>query len=102
MKMLLSIAVVLAGSAVLAATAHADPSDAQFVQNIRNGMGVEVDDVPGLIDSAHGICNEMKGGMPYDNVLSSFRQGNPYLDRDQAAYFISASTQAYCPEFVVQ
>jgi Protein of unknown function (DUF732) len=99
MKTLLAIAAILTGCTALAAPAHADPTDAQFVQDIRNGMGVEVSDEAGLVQSAHQVCAEMKDGMPYDKVLTTFRQGNPYWDRDEAVYFIGASTQAYCPEF---
>ena|SRR5450755_2372959 len=102
MKVILSVAAVLAAATTLAATVHADPNDAQFLQNIRNGMGVEIIDGPALINSAHELCSEMTGGKPYDKVLSSVRQDNPYWDRDQAAYFVSASAQAYCPEFVAQ
>ena len=100
MKVLLTIVAMLVGSTALAATVQADPNDAQFVQDIRNGMGVEITDEAGLIESAHQVCAEMKEGMPYDKVLTTFRQGNPYWDRDEAVYFVSASTQAYCPEFV--
>ncbi len=106
MKLLLSVAAVLAGATMFAAAAvaplpaaHADPTDTQFVQDIRNGMGVEVPDEAGLIDSAHQVCASMKGGQPYDKVLTAFRQGNPYWDRDEAVYFIGAAVQAYCPEF---
>jgi hypothetical protein len=102
MKVLLSIAAVLAGATTLAATVHADPNDAQFVQNIRNGMGVEVNDAPALISLAHQLCDEFKAGTPYGKILSEFRQNNQYWDKDQATFFISASAQAYCPEFVDQ
>jgi hypothetical protein len=100
MKALLSIAAGLAGATILAATAHADPDDALFLQNIRNGMGVEVNDGAALISSAHQLCDEFKAGTPYTKILSEFRQNNPYWDRDQAAFFISESAGVYCPEFV--
>lgn len=102
MKVLVFIAAILAAATTLAATARADPSDAQFVQNIRNGMGVEVNDGAALVNSAHQLCDEFKAGTPYDKILSEFRHNNQYWDRDQAAFFVSASAQAYCPEFVEQ
>jgi uncharacterized protein DUF732 len=105
MKLLLSTAAVLAvlaGATTLAATAHADPNDAQFLQNIRSGMGLEITDGPALINSAHELCGEMKDGMPYDKVLSSVHHDNPYFNHDQVAYFVSVSAQAYCPEFVAE
>ena len=101
MKVLLSAAAVLASATALAATANADPSDAQFLQNIRNNMGLEITDGPALINTAHELCTEMKEGMSYHKVLSTVRQGNLYLNVYQTAYFVSASAEAYCPEFVV-
>ena len=56
MKVLLSIAAVLASAMALAPTVHADPNDAQFLQNIRNGMGSNVTDPQGLINSAHNFA----------------------------------------------
>jgi hypothetical protein len=100
MKVLLSIAAVLAGATTLAATAHADPNDEQFLQNIRNGMGREVSDGPALINSAHEICSELRKGTPYKTVVSSVFQGNGVLGPDGAAYFVSVSAQAYCPELI--
>ncbi|BBZ43116.1 DUF732 domain-containing protein [Mycobacterium parmense] len=100
MKVLLSLAAVLAGATTLAAPAHADPGDAQFLQTIRNGMGLEVTDGRALIDSAHELCSELKQGTPYKTVVSSVFQGNPGLGPDGAAYFVSASAQAYCPELM--
>ncbi len=102
MKVLLSIAVVLAGATTLAATAHADPNDEEFLQNIRNGMGLEVNDGPALINSAHELCGQLKKGTPYKTVVSSFFQGNGNLGPDGAAYFVSVSAQAYCPELVAE
>ena len=102
MKVLLSIAAVLAGATTLAATAHADPNDAEFLQNVRNGMGREVNDGPALINSAHELCDELKKGTPYKTVVSSVFQGNPILGPDGAAYFVSVSTQAYCPELLAE
>ena len=81
MKVLLSIAAVLAGATTLAATAHADPNDAEFLQKIRDGM---------------------KKGTPYKTVVSTLFQGNGNLGPDGAAYFVSASAQAYCPELVAE
>ena len=102
MKFLLTIAAVLAGVTTVAATAHAAPNDAEFLQNIRNGMGLEVNDGPGLINEAHELCSELKKGTPYKTVVSTLFQGNGNLGPDGAAYFVSASAQAYCPELVAE
>lgn len=102
MKVRLSIAAVVAGATTLAATAHADPNDEEFLQNIRNGMGLEVNDGPALINEAHELCSELKKGTPYKTVVSTLFQGNGNLGPDGAAYFVSASAQAYCPELVAE
>jgi hypothetical protein len=100
MKVLLSIAAVLASATALAPPAHADPNDAQFLQNIRNGMGREVTDPQGTISAAHGLCDELKQGKTYDQVVLEERQANQYWDATEAAFFVSASAQAYCPELM--
>jgi Protein of unknown function (DUF732) len=100
MKVLLPIAAALASATTLAATAHADPNDAQFLQNVRDGMGLEITDGPALINTAHELCTEMKERMSYEKVLSTVRQGNLYLNVYQTDFFVRVSAQAYCPELV--
>ena len=100
MKAFLSIAAVLASATALAATAHADPNDAQFLQNIRDNMGRQITDSQALINSAHEICSELQQGKSADNVIMGVRLGNPDWDYNEAGYFVSASAQAYCPEKV--
>ncbi|MGO9507537.1 MAG: DUF732 domain-containing protein [Mycobacterium sp.] len=100
MKVLCSVAAVLVSSLALAPPAYADPNDTQFLQNIRNGMGGEISDAQATIDSAHGLCSELKNGKTYDQVVLEVRQANQYWDADEAAFFVSASAQAYCPELV--
>jgi hypothetical protein len=100
MKVLLPVVAVLIGSLTLAPPVHADPNDAQFLQNIRNGMGREVTDPQGTISAAHGLCDELKQGKTYDQVVLEERQANQYWDSSEAAFFVSASAQAYCPELI--
>ena len=95
MKLLVSIAAVLASATALATTVHADPNDAQFLQTIRNGMGREVTDGQGMIDSAHELCTELQQGKSYDDVVMEVRQANDHWDAGEAAFFVSASAQAY-------
>ena len=102
MKVLVSIAALLASATALAATVHADPNDAQFLQTIRNGMGREVTDGQGMIDSAHELCTELQQGKSYDDVVMEVRRGNDHLDAGEAAFFVSAGAQAYCPELVAE
>ena len=101
MKVLVSIAAVLASATALAATVHADPNDAQFLQIIRNGFGREITDEQALINSAHDLCSEMQNGKSYDQVVMEVRQANDHWDANEAAFFVSISAQAYCPETVV-
>src|SRR5262249_12126433 len=98
MKALLSVAAVLLSATARAAPAHADPNDAQFLQNIRNEMGRDVTDPQGLINSAHDLCSELQQGKSYDQVVMEVRQANDHWDANEAAYFVSVSAQAYCPE----
>jgi hypothetical protein len=99
MRALLTAGVILAASTTFAANAQADTADQQFLQNIRK-MGLEVSDQQELINTAHGLCDEMKQGKTYDTVVMEVRQNNEYWDAGEAAYFVSVSAQAYCPEMV--
>jgi hypothetical protein len=99
MKVLLSIAAVLASATALAGTAYADANDAQFIQRLRNGMGI--DDGHEFINTARDLCNEMQHGKSYDQAVMEIRQDEPYWDASQASFFVSASAEAYCPEIVV-
>lgn len=98
LKVLLSIAAVLASATALAGTVHADTKDAQFLQNIHNGMGREISDAQALINSAHELCSEMQQGKSKDDVVMAVRHGNPDWNAYEASYFVNASAQAYCPE----
>ena len=100
MKALLSIAAVLTSATALAATVHADPNDAQFLQNIHDNMGRQITDSQALINSAHEICSELQQGKSADDVIRGVRLGNPDWDYYEAGYFVSASAEAYCPEKV--
>jgi Protein of unknown function (DUF732) len=98
MKVLLSIAMVLVSATALAATAHADPNDAQFLKNIRDNMGRQITDSQSVIASAHEICSELQGGKSADDVIKGVRLGNQDWDYNEAGYFVSASVEAYCPD----
>jgi len=98
MKALLCSAAVLMSSTALAAIAHADPNDAQFLKNIQDNMGREVTDSQALIASAHDICSQLQAGKPANAVITGVRLGNPYWDYNEAGYFVSASVEAYCPD----
>ena len=100
MKVLLSIATVLASATALAATVHADPNDAQFLKNIHDNLDREITDSQALINSAHEICSELQQGKSAADVIKGVRLGNPDWNYDEAGYFVSASAEAYCPEKV--
>jgi Protein of unknown function (DUF732) len=100
MKVLLSIAAVLASATALAATVHADPNDALFLQNVRNGMHRAITDAQATIESAHALCSEMQSGKSYDEVVMEVRKANDYWDAYEATFFVNASAEAYCPEVI--
>lgn len=98
MKVLLSVAAALASATALAAAAHADPNDAQFLKNVQDNMGRPITDSQAVIASAHDICSELQAGKPANAVITGVRLGNPYWDYNEASYFVSASVEAYCPD----
>jgi Protein of unknown function (DUF732) len=98
MKVLPSIPAVLVSATALAATAHADPNDAQFLNNIRDSMGRQITDSQALIASAHEICSELQAGKSADEVIRGVRLSNQDWDYNEAGYFVGASAEAYCPD----
>ena len=98
MKVLLAITAVLVSATAFAATAQADPNDAQFLKNIRDNMGRQITDSQALIASAHEICSELQAGKSADEVIKGVRLGNQDWDYNDAGYFLSASAEAYCPD----
>ena len=93
-----SIAAVLVSATALAATAHADPNDAQFLKNIRDNMGRQITDPQALIASAHDVCSDLQGGKSAEHVINGIRVGTQDWDYNEAGYFVSASVEAYCPD----
>ncbi len=98
MKVLLVIAAALVGATAATAPAHADPDDAQFLKNIRDNMGREVTDPQAAVASAHDICSSLQAGKSADDVIRGVRVAMQDWDYNEAAYFVSASVEAYCPE----
>jgi hypothetical protein len=100
MKVLLSVAAVVASATTLAAPVHADPNDAQFLKNIHDNMGREITDPQAVIVSARDICSQLQEGKSAADVINAVRNGQPYWDYNEAGYFVSASAEAYCPDRV--
>ena len=98
MKVVLSIAAVSVSAMALAASAHADPNDAQFLKNISDNLGRQITDPQALIASAHDVCSNLQGGKPVEQVINGIRVGTQDWDYNEAGYFVSASVEAYCPE----
>lgn len=85
-------------SPALAAPAHGDPNDTQFLNNIRDNMDFEITDSQALIASAHDICAQLEAGRSPNDVLKNVRIGNEEWNYAEAYFFVTASTQAYCPD----
>lgn len=105
---LVGISAVLVTAVFCSGAAGADPSqDDQFLDLLEQQSIPAMDGIPGLINRAHGICDELSGGTPFGNILDDqlniIYADNPTLhlvpgrvDRT-ARRFINAAVGAYCP-----
>ena len=98
-----TVAAMMAGAVVLTApVAHADTGDAQFLSLIHEhifGLTADGGD-PELIKLGHAVCDQLAVD-DGDRDLIHQKLANHWKSESDAAWFITASAVAYCPEFIL-
>jgi len=96
MKILLTLA-SLAAVIGMAAPAHADSTDDQFLAAL-GAAGITYPSPEKAIAAGKSVCT-MSGdqGMSEVNVIMAISNSNPRLGWDRAATFTGIATDAYCP-----
>ena len=103
MKHLITAAALAA--LALAPAAHADTTgggDAQFLSIIHEHiMGLTSDNGDaGLIKLGHAVCDQLAMDDGNRDLIHQ-KLANHWKSESDAAWFITASAVAYCPEFIV-
>jgi hypothetical protein len=103
--------VVLTGAAILSGgAASADPNqDDQFLALLSQEGIPALSGIPGLIKTAHDVCDELNSGVPTGAVVDEFEDyansvtpgRDPGRVHRSAIRFVRASAGAYCPNHPV-
>ena len=92
-------ALMLASVAIaVAPVSHAQPGDADFVQQL-SSQGIHISDPPSTVgDEARMICELMKDHWTIDTVKYSVKSSYPDLSEAQDRAFAILAQKTYCPD----
>ncbi len=97
----LLILVSFAGMIGLAAPAHADTVDDQFLAALQKaGIGFPSPDK--VIAAGRLVCQLSGQGKPMADVVNTIQGANPGLHGENAARFTAIAADAYCPQAIGQ
>jgi hypothetical protein len=99
MKRLLLLAGIITAVG-LAAPAHADPAEAQFLTAL-SGAGLSHSGPDGAaIAAGRAVCQLMDGGLSPTDTVTAVQGTNPGFTMERAAQFAVISANSYCPGHV--
>jgi Protein of unknown function (DUF732) len=90
---------MLAGAAAMigmAAPAHADSTDDQFLASLQ-AAGVTFPDPARVIAAGKWVCQTVGQGTQMADVVQTIQAKNPGLHGDNAAKFTAIAASVYCP-----
>jgi hypothetical protein len=96
MRLLLALASVAAVIGI-AAPAHADSDDDNFLASLR-AAGLTYPDPGRVIAAGKYVCNSVNQGKPMADVVKDVQNQNPGLQGDNAAKFTAIAANVYCPQ----
>jgi uncharacterized protein DUF732 len=101
-KMIAALSIATAATALpLAATAHADSADDQFLATLHQ-QGIGFGTTQSAIGVAHNVCDALGQGMEPSDISSNIAGANPGIDRHTALVITVDAAQSHCPQFVHQ
>ncbi|KAA8964973.1 DUF732 domain-containing protein [Mycobacterium sp.] len=80
----------------LAAPAHADGTDAVFLDEL-DRAGIEYADAQDAISAGKGICGYLAEGRPANVIARALKIRNHHLSVNNALQFVVISGETYCP-----
>jgi Protein of unknown function (DUF732) len=88
-----SLAVVIG----IAAPAHADAVDDQFLATVK-AAGITFPDPGKAISAGRFVCNTLGQGSPMADVVKTVENANPAITEENAAKFTAIAANVYCPK----
>jgi hypothetical protein len=96
MRLLLALT-SLAAVIGMAAPAHADSNDDEFLASLR-AAGITYQDPGRAIAAGKSVCKSVDGGKRMADVVKDVQNLNPGLHWDNAARFTAIAANVYCPQ----
>jgi Protein of unknown function (DUF732) len=93
--MLTSVAAMVA----IAAPAHADPKDDDFLAQLR-AAGLTYQDPAAAIAVAKDVCALVDKGTPDQDIVNNLQLRNPGFTGNGAAKFTTLAAGEYCPKYL--
>jgi hypothetical protein len=98
LKKLLLPAAGIAVAIGLAAPAHADPTDDQFISSL-DRQGIPHDEYPQVVQEAKDVCDILGSGHSFDETVQLVLGVHGEYSPQTAAGFVGAAAAAYCPAY---
>jgi hypothetical protein len=98
MKPLLLLASA-AAAVGLAAPAHADANDDNFIASLK-AVGVTFQDPARVISAGRWICQAAGQGQQMAEIVKTVEAQNPGLSSDNSAKFTAIAANIYCPNAI--
>lgn len=83
----------------LAAPAHADDNDQEFLAELRRA-GISYEDPDRAIAAAKSVCELVDKGMSGADIVTELRNRNPAFQGIGAAEFTTLAAAHYCPKYL--
>jgi hypothetical protein len=80
-------------------TAHADTNDNKFLAALKSEGITDHISPEHAIDAAHSVCQKLDGGETPTQVANDVLN-NSTMPAYHAGYFVGASINAYCPQYM--
>lgn len=81
----------------MAAPAHADGADDQFLATLQ-AAGLTYSDPGRVVAAGKAVCTMAGQGTPLADIVASVQKLNPKLQGDNAARFTAIAANIYCPD----
>jgi hypothetical protein len=89
----------IAAAIGLAAPAHADANDQDFLTQLRNA-GITYQNPDLAINAGHSVCQLLDEGKSAQEIVTELGNRNPDFESGGAAKFTTLSAAHYCPKYL--
>jgi hypothetical protein len=91
-----AVAVAVIGLVASVSTAHADPTDDQFVAALKSQGITDHTSTAHAIEAGHFVCVKLDNGSSVEDVVNDVLQSSS-MPTYHSGFFVGAAIDAYCP-----